>query len=607
MAASSISVTLSTALSGLMANQASLSVTANNIANATTEGYTQKTANRESRLIDGQGAGVQTTSITRKVNEFLLKDLRAQLSLLGKITVQEQFYNNMENLFGQPDSNSSVAATLTNLGNVLEALAVSPDSSNTQINVINAALDLTRQINDMAKTSQDLRNEANIAIAAEVKEINTLLANIAELNSSIARNKALGFDYGDLADQRDISIAELAEKIDITYFIRDNGKIVVFSASGRTLVDITPSTFAYTPASSMSSTTSYPNNGIDDITLDGNDITTDITGGKLKALIDLRDTTLPDLNIQFNTLAAVVRDQLNAIHNDGAAYPPPNALTGTRTFAVPANDMVTLSGIVRISVVDANGKSVGVPMDLDLADLTTLAAGANPTVNEVRDAINGVYSGSVPAIPGLTGATASVNSSGQLVITADNSANGIAINERTSAEATTGFGFSHYFGLNDLFTGDSATGLASNIAVRSDIVANPQLLARGELSEATLVDGTTAVTVGDNTVAQRLANKFNERLSFAASGGIPQTTTTLSGYGATILSTNANLAANITDDLRFRKIVYQQVLNKTQSASGVNVDEELANLILFQNAYAASARMVTVISEVMKILVEMGR
>ena len=607
MAASSISVTLSTALSGLMANQASLSVTANNIANATTEGYTHKTANRQSRLIDGQGAGVQTTSITRTVNQFLLRDLRDQLSLLGKFTVEEQFYNNMENLFGQPDSNSSVAATLTNLGNVLEALAVSPDSSNTQINVVNAASDLTQQINDMAKTVQDLRNEANIAIGAEVKEINTLLANIAELNSSIARNKALGFNFGDLADQRDTSIADLAERIDITYFTRDNGKIVVFSASGRTLVDITPSTFAYTPASSMSSTTSYPNNGIDGITLDGNDITTDITGGKLKALIDLRDTTLPDLNAQFNTLAAVVRDQLNAIHNDGAAYPPPNALTGTRTFAAPASDMVTLSGIVRIAVVDAKGKSVGVPLDLDLADLTTLAAGANPTVNEIRDAINGVYSASTPAIPGLAGATASVNSSGQLVITADNAANGIAINERTSAEASTTFGFSHYFGLNDLFTGDPATGLASNIAVRSDIVANPQLLARGQLSEATLTDGTTAVTVGDNTVAQRLANKFNERLSFAASGGIPQTTTTLSGYGATILSTNANLAANVADDLRFRKIVYQEVLNKTQSASGVNVDEELANLILFQNAYAASARMVTVVAEVMKILIEMGR
>lgn len=607
MAASSISVTLSTALSGLMANQASLSVIANNIANATTEGYTQKTANRQSRLIDGQGAGVETTSVTRTVNQFLLRDLREQLSLLGKISVEEQFYSNMENLFGQPDSNSSVAATLTNLGNILEALAVSPNSSNSQINAINAAMDLTQQINDMAKTVQDLRNEANIAIGAEVKEINTLLSNIAELNSSIARNKALGFDFGDLADQRDISIADLAEKIDITYFTRDNGKIVVFSASGRTLVDINPSKFAYTPASSMSSSTSYPNNGIGGITLDGNDITTDITGGKLKALIDLRDTTLPDLNIQFNTLAAVVRDQLNAIHNDGAAYPPPNTLTGTRIFADPANDIVTLSGIVRISVVDANGKSVGVPMDLNLADLATVAAGANPTVNEVRDAINGVFSGSMPAIPGLTGATASVNASGQLVITADNAANGIAFNERTSAEATTGFGFSHYFGLNDLFTGDPATGLASNIAVRSDIVANPQLLARGELSEATLIDGTTAITVGDNTVAQRLANKFSERLSFAASGGIPQTTTTMSGYGATILSTNANLAANVADDLRFRKIVYQQVLNKTQSASGVNVDEELGNLILFQNAYAASARMVTVIAEVMKILNEMGR
>lgn len=607
MSASSISVTLKTALSGLSANQASLSVTANNIANATTEGYTQKTANRQSRLIDGQGAGVETTSVTRNVNEFMIRDLRDQLSLLGRITVEGQFYNNMENMFGQPDSNSSVAATLTSLGNTLEALAVSPESSNEQINVVRAATDYTQQINDMAKTVQDLRYEANIAIEAEVKEINTLLGNIAELNSSIARNKALGFDFGDLADKRDIAIADLAEKIDITYFTRDNGKVVVFSASGRTLVDINPSTLAYTPASSMSSTTSYPNNGIDSITLDGNDITTDITGGKLKALIDLRDTTLPNLNAQFNTLATVVRDQLNAIHNDGAAYPPANALTGTRTFVSPASDMVTLSGIVRIAVVDANGKSVGTPLDLNLADLTTLAAGANPTVNEVRDAINGVYSASSPAITGLAGATASVNSSGQLVITADNSANGIVINERTSAEASTGFGFSHYFGLNDLFIGDPATGLASNIAVRSDIVADPQLLARGELSEATLTNGATAVTVGDNTVVQRLANKFNERLTFAASGGIPQTTTTMSGYGATILATSANLAANVADNLRFRKIVYQEVLNKTESASGVNVDEELGNLILFQTAYAASARMVNTISEVMRILVEMGK
>ena len=607
MSASSISVTLSTALSGLTANQASLSITANNIANATTEGYTQKTANRQSRLIDGQGAGVEITSVTRRVNRFLIRDLRDQLSLLGKVRVEDQFYTNMENMFGQPDSNSSVAATLTDFANALQALAVNPDSSNEQIDVVTAAKVLTQQINGMARTVQDLRNEANLAIEAEVKETNTLLENIAELNTAIARNKALGFDFGDMADQRDIAIADLAEKMDITYFTRDNAKVVVFSASGRTLVDINPSVLAYTPASSMSSTVSYPNNGIGGITLDGIDITTEITGGKFKALIDLRDTTLPNLNAQFNTLATVLRDQINAIHNDGAAYPPPNSLTGTRTFADPANDMVTLSGIVRISVVDANGKSVGVPLDLDLGDLTTLAAGANPTVNEVRDAINGVYSASIPAIPGLAGATASVNSSGQLVITADNSANGIAINERTSAEASTGFGFSHYFGLNDLFTGDPATGLASNIAVRSEIVANPQLLTRGQLSEATLSNGSTAVTVGDNTVVQRLANKFNERLAFAASGGIPQTTTTMSGYGATILSTSANLAANVADDLRFRKIVYQEVLNKTESASGVNVDEELGNLILFQTAYAASARMVTVVAEVMKILNEMGR
>ena len=239
----------------------------------------------------------------------------------------------------------------------------------------------------------------------------------------------------------------------------------------------------------------------------------------------------------------------------------------------------------------------------ELTDALAIVVGGNPTVNQIRDAINGVYSGS--GIPGLTGATASVNAAGNLVITADNAANGIGINERTSQEATTGFGFSHYFGLNDLFIGDATISLASSIKVRADIVADPGLLSRGELSAGTLTNGTRAIAVGNNAVAKRMADKFTQDLTFAAVGGLPQTTTNISGYGATILASNANLAAQTKDVLEFRDILFKDTKSKADAFSGVNVDEELSNMILFQNAYSASARMISALDEMLRTLIDM--
>jgi flagellar hook-associated protein 1 FlgK len=318
----------------------------------------------------------------------------------------------------------------------------------------------------------------------------------------------------------------------------------------------------------------------------------------------MRDSDLPAMASELDRLAIVLKNEINAVHNDGTAFPPPNSLTGQRTFAAPATDTVNLTGTVRIAVVDANGNAVGVPFDFNLDNLATVVGGV-PTVHQIRDAINGAYAASVPAIPGLLGATASVNADGALVIAANTAGQGIAINEGTSAEATTGFGFSHYFGLNDFFVGSLVGGTAANITMRSDIVADPQRLARGELASGALASGDTALTIGDGSVAGRLANKFSENLSFAAAGGIPVSTTTLSGYGASILSNNATMAADADDARSFRETVLADVKNKSDSESGVNMDEEMGNLILYQNAYAASARVITTLSEVMKMLTDM--
>lgn len=604
MTTASINVAMSSAVSGLSANQVALSTTSNNIANANTVGYTQKRVNLETVKLDGQGAGVRVANITRNVNEFLLRDVRAQTSLYADTTVQSEFFSYTQDMFGKPESASSIASRITSLATSLQALAVDPSSNNEQIGVVNSALNATRQLNQMSDKIQSLRDQADDSIQIAVTDVNTLLTSISELNTQISHNISLNIPVGDLQDQRDQAVEKLAGYMDISYFTRPSGAIVLFSGSGRTLVDHTAATFSYTPTSVMSATSTYPSGGIDGIKLDGVDVTTEFRSGQIKGLIDERDTVLPELNDELDRLATVLRDQINAVHNDGVALPPPNTLTGTRTFSAPATDTVNMTGTVRIAVLNADGTVAGTPFDLNLADLATVVGG-NPTVNQVRDAINGVYALSVPPIAGLTGATASVNADGALVIDANTAGQGIAINEGTSAEATTGYGFSHFFGLNDFFVGSTIGGLAHNITVRSDIVADAQLVSRGQLSEAVLVNGDTGLTVGDSSVVARMANKFTETLSFAAAGGLPAITTTLSGYGANILADNASKSADADEQMKYRGSILTEVQNKLTSASGVNMDEEMANLILYQNAYAASARVITTLSEVMRMLTEM--
>jgi flagellar hook-associated protein 1 FlgK len=604
MSASSISVAMNTAVSGLSVNQAALATTSNNIANANTVGFTKKKLNLESVLLDGQGAGVNVSSITRHVNDFLLRDVRSQNSFLGDASKRSEYYSSMQDMFGKPDANASVSARITTLANNLQALAVDPSSSNSQLSVVGAALTATRQINEMAQNIQDLRNQADNDLDSDIATVNTLLGNIADLNRQISRNVALNLPTGDMQDQRDEAIRNLSTYMDVSYFTRATGETVIFTGSGRTLVDKTATPIDYTPASSISAVSSYPSGGIAGIMVGGVDVTTEFRSGEIKALVDMRDVDLPNMTTELNRLATVMRDQINAVHNDGVSFPPPNTLTGTRTFAAPATDTASLTGTVRLAVVNASGNAVGAPFDFNLNDLTTVVGGA-PTINQIRDAINGVYSAATPPIAGLAGATASINADGALVIDANTAGQGIAINEGTSAEATTGFGFSHFFGLNDFFVGSTVGGLSRNITVRSDIVANPQLLARGQLTEGALVSGGTAITVGDSAVVARMANKFNEALTFTAAGGLPDSSTTLSGYGAAILSDNATRSADADETRDFRQTVLTDVEHKATSESGVNMDEELANLILYQNAYGASARVITTLSEVMKTLTDM--
>ena len=598
----SLSIALQNALSGLQANEAMIQVIANNVTNANVEGYTRKIAQPTSVTVAGEGRGVELGDLIRVVDERLLADLRTTLSTLGDARAQNFYYERIMNQFGTLANDAALGATIADLATAMQGLAISPDSSAHRNEVVSAAVALARQLNEMSQHIQTLRFDADRDITAKIELINTELEKIADLNASIQSSQALGESTSGREDLRDQALANISELIDIRFFKRTTGEIVVTLPDGRVLADKVAHPLSHTPAGALTPDITYAGGGIGPIMSGPNDITAGIKSGELGGIIQARDTILPNLQAQIDKLTQMLRDQMNALHNAGTSRPPPNTLTGTRSFALPASDTITFSAAVRIAVVDASGNFVA---------HYDLAAGTY-TVKQIETLIDTNLSGF---------ATASTSTGGPLSIAADKSTNGIAIVDLASQTVThtdgttTYSGFSNYFGLNDLFVtpsrvqGDSISNLAALIQVRSDIVSDPARLARGALISTTAPApkaGELAVALGDASIIQSLADKFLEDLQFAAIGGLPFTATTLASYASEILSTTAISAASAEKTALFKQTLFEELSFRNDSISGVNIDEELRNMVLYENAYAATARVIQVVDDLFDILLRIG-
>ena len=599
----SLSIALQNALSGLQANEAMIQVISNNVTNANTEGYTRKIAQPTSQIVAGDGRGVDLGSLERVVDERLLADMRTTLASFGDANAQDFYYTRILDQFGTLANNSNLGSMITDLATAMQGLAASPDSSAHRTEVVAAAVALVKQLNSMSEQIQTLRFDADRDISAKVVSINAELQKIADLNAQIENAQALGDNAVELKDLRDQSLNKLSEWIDVRYFKRSSGEIVVTLPDGRVLADKYANLLSHTPAGKLSPDITYAGGGIFPILAGGTDITASITSGEFHGMIEARDTILPNLQAEIDVLTQMLRDEVNALHNTGTSRPPPNTLSGTRTFAAPATDTIVLSAATRIAALDANGNFVA---------HYDLAAGTY-SVKQIETLINSNLAGFV---------TATTSTNGPLSIAASNSGNGIAIVDLSSQtvthtdNATTYSGFSNYFGLNDLFVtptrvqGDSISGLSTMIQVRADIEKNPALLARGALVSTTSPApsaGSSGVALGDSSIAQNIADLFLESLAFSASGTLPLTTTSLAGYASEILSTTAISASAAQKTAQFKEVLFQELQFRNSSVSGVNIDEELRNLVIYENAYAATARIIKVADDLFKELLNITR
>jgi flagellar hook-associated protein 1 FlgK len=570
------------AFSGISATELQIAVATSNVSNADTPGYTQKTANQASNVTGGIGTGVSITGITSNVDRLLLKSLIGATSDLGSANVANNYMAELQQLYGSASSSggstsgTSLANSLASLESALSSLAGTPSSASQQSAVVSALDDVAAQLRETSSGVQNLRANADQDISSAVGNINNDLQQIADLNTEIKKATASGQSTADLEDQRNSALQDLSSYMNVSYFTNSSGDLQVFTSTGQALVDSMAHTVSYTASGNVSASTSFS-----PITVNGVDITSQITSGKIGGLITLRDQTLPAAQAQLDQLAQQLKSALNTVSNQGTALPPPASLTGTATVAsTDPLSSLPASGTVRIAVVGQSGNLVSY-QDLDLSSYAT-----------VGDLVN--------AINGISGLSASVDANGHLSIKATTSGDGVAINEMTSSVGSSGQGFSDYFGLNDLVTG---TG-ASDIAVRSDILDGDAGLPTSTLdSSATLATGSQVLSPGSTTVVNALSAALTGQTNFAAAGGLNATTDSFANYAATIVSNVASKASQASATYTAKSTAQAAYSSSLSSESGVNIDEETARISQLQNKYAAASELIQMINTMFNSLV----
>jgi flagellar hook-associated protein 1 FlgK len=141
----------------------------------------------------------------------------------------------------------------------------------------------------------------------------------------------------------------------------------------------------------------------------------------------------------------------------------------------------------------------------------------------------------------------------------------------------------------------------ATIALRTDLRTSPGLISRG-ITQYNPDTGVFFLSAGDNSTALDLAEKMTGSLSFRTAGGIAAQAFSLEGYGATILSNNASDADNNKLQLDYQTELKKNLEFKSTEISGVNLDEEMSNMILYQQAYTAAAKIITTTQQLFDIL-----
>src|ERR1700722_18789817 len=227
-----LSSALATAMSGLRANQAALSITSSNIANAQTPGYVVQSANQVALASGGFDTGVQVTGVNRDLDGFVQNQLRTETAGAGYADQTANILGQLQSLYGTPGGTGTLETAFNNFTTALQALSTSSSGLSSQTTALGAAQALAQQLNSTSQGIQTLRSNAEQDIGASVTQANADLNQIAAINVKLQGLQPTDPAVATLSDQRDQAINDLAKFVDVKTTTDNNNQVSVFTTSG---------------------------------------------------------------------------------------------------------------------------------------------------------------------------------------------------------------------------------------------------------------------------------------------------------------------------------------------------------------------------------------
>lgn len=295
------------ASSGLQVTARGTQVVADNIANASTEGFVARKLTQSASVLGGKSSGVQITGIDRHIPQTLLDDVRRARADTMRAEQLSNFWRNLEQNFGKAGVPQALATELVSLESALIQASTTPESSAALIRVAQAAHDVTTAFHHVADHLQTERDRADRSVGLEVQNLNAALGAISRLNSDIVRVVVTQGDVSGLVEQRQALIDQVALTLPVKEIPREFGRSTLIAADGTVLVDREAVQFGVVVQFDDLQTTVQTHERGNNVTLNGKllDAGSDLlAGGRLAALLEIRDIHAPAQQRQLDQLAA---------------------------------------------------------------------------------------------------------------------------------------------------------------------------------------------------------------------------------------------------------------------------------------------------------------
>ena len=558
---------LSSAKLGLLAQQLAIEVTGQNIANVETEGYSRQDVTFEANTprhaikygsMHQIGTGVRVAGIERAHDQFLFEQIMDEGDLTGSTEVKKDIFEQLEILFNE-GSGRSLNDALSSFFASVHDLATNARGLPERADLVSKAENLASTFNQTGKQLYTIQRNIDATIATEVTEINSLTTQIGKLNENIhASEPASQYKANDLRDNRDRLVKELSKKIDIQLIEESDSQISLTLKDGTALV-LKDQVF------DLSTSINGNNESFYDVYIDTGsttkDITSTITGGELRGYLDMRDTEVESILDKMNILSASFIQEFNGIHRAGFGVDGSSGLDFFSALDVTVDHDVDNTGTAVVSMTNAS------PTTISVDEFEIVFTGSNEFGNSNAFTLNNLTTNaSSGTFTFITGSTFNIK-------------DGFAVT--ISGAAVSG----------DKVTFSVSEDSASGMAVSSTITANTRKIAAGTTTNG---DGANALLMADlqNTLS------FNS-VTWSGSGSGSYT---FDEYYNAVVSTIGIESFSAQSTLRQQEGIMLQLNSRRESISGVSIDEEMIKMIKFQQAYNASARMISVVDEMLDTL-----